>query len=113
MENSMAKIEELNALRMKAQEIPDTELSKKTKGETFNQHYAEINVNELIDVDLEIYRKFLDETLKQEELENYKKNVKRDSESRKFFMEWINNNLFLPKNMKWFDSETYKILYGE
>lgn len=104
----MKKIEEINVLRAEARKIPDTELSKKAKGEIYNQNYIKINVDELAEQDLEIYNRILNQTLTRETFFAYRTDIVRDNESRKFFMEWMQDHLFLPENIKWFDPEEYE-----
>lgn len=87
MIQDIEKLEGVKELEFLRQEI------EKIKEESKDPHFQEINPKDLIDEDLDIYRKLRNKELTESDLNNYRDKIGSKEKSRTAFAEYVTNKL--------------------
>ena len=101
-------------LRAGLGKIRRRELERKERGDSYDPHFDLIDPALLGDEDLEVYGKFLDQTLKRDEFDTWRKKVQGSgdiNDPRFNFAAWLANKLMSKENMRWFTPEDYKQIF--
>jgi hypothetical protein len=92
---SMEEMMRLERIREEIRQERERELNKKERGEDYNYHFEKIKIKALTYKDLEIFKKFKEGTLEEEEYREYKKEIDKlkRSHSRVYFLSYIGNQI--------------------